>query len=147
MFIKIPYLWFDIIFFFNYHNSSGFQIGTIFTGITLFHNISLISQDICILLRLLKTIQIMGKTIYWREKRFKYLSSLGESKTKCSVFDIPLTTAWLMMKTRENLCMFLGFVELEKIIELHFPYFLVFAFSKVCCTNTLGIWMEPHPIN
>lgn len=147
MFIQIPYLWFDIIFFLNYHKTSGFQIGTMFTGVNLFHNISLINQEICVLLRFLKTIEIMGKIDYWRVKQLKYLSSLGNSKTKCSMFDTPLTTAWLMMKTWENLYIFVDFVELETIVELHFPYFLVFAFSKICCTNTLGIRMEPHPIN
>jgi len=245
MFIQMPYLWFDIIFFLNYHKSSVFQIGTMFTGVTLFQNISLMNQEKYIFFRFPKTTQIMGKTVYWRAKRFKYLSSLGDSKIKCknikvtctfvqalrlctgrtarrwsrnitllfldhgtkrgegsasrsgrslppgktrypgpvwtgaenlaptgirfpyrpalsqslyrlrypahkikcSIFDIPLTTAWLVMKIWENLCVFLDFVELETIIELNFPYFLVFAFSNICCTDTLRMRLKPRPIN
>jgi hypothetical protein len=83
----------SILFFLDYHKTSVFQIGTMFTGVNLFHNVSLMNQEICVLLRFLKTIEIMGKIVYSRAKRFKYLSSLGDSKTKCSMFDTPLTTA------------------------------------------------------
>jgi hypothetical protein len=148
MFIQIPYLWFYIFFFF-------FKLPQIFRfpNWNHVHRSYFISQYFINESWNLYTLQAPeddpdnGENNLQKSETFKCLSSLGDSKTKCSIFDIPITTAWLMTKTLENLCMFLDFVKLETIIELHFPYFLVFAFSKFCCTNTLGIRMEPHPIN